>query len=210
MNTDISKNNNNDTPKVPCFKFETTPTADRLRELRSQTKLSQSEFAEQIGIPIQTYSQWETGRRNPPSYVVDMIEKLMKLDWYAPGKHTNVKRLARIFDEEFAAIGCPIPALNRVKVVRSVDELGEQHYYITAGELSPKYIKAMQYWLNTPVDEEYIEEFAVRRTECESHEDFLDLRSQMLITKQDTWLAEYKEAIKEIIDDYKSRHSDQK
>ena len=32
MNTDISKNNG--TPEVPCFKFESTPTADRLRELR--------------------------------------------------------------------------------------------------------------------------------------------------------------------------------
>ena len=139
-----------------------------------------------------------------------MIEKLMKLDWYSPENRTNIRSLTRTFGNELAAIGCPIPIINRVKVVRSVDELGEQHYYVTAGELSPKYIKALQYWLNTPVDEEYVEEFAVRRADCESYEDFLDLRSQMLIAKQDTWLTEYKEAIKEIIDDYKSRHSDQK
>jgi len=37
----------------------------RLRELRSDEKLKQSEVAEKLKIPEATYSNWEQGRREP-------------------------------------------------------------------------------------------------------------------------------------------------
>lgn len=46
----------------------------RLKEIRETTGLSQKAFAEYLHIPIRTYEQWEAGKRNPPSYLVDLIE----------------------------------------------------------------------------------------------------------------------------------------
>ena len=47
-----------------------------IRELRECTGLSQNKFAAMFGIPAATVKDWEYGRRNPPSYVVDMIKEL--------------------------------------------------------------------------------------------------------------------------------------
>lgn len=40
---------------------------------RKEMKLSQAKFANKFGIPIGTYVQWESGRRKPPQYTIDMI-----------------------------------------------------------------------------------------------------------------------------------------
>lgn len=49
-------------------------TAIKIRRLREVTKLSRREFAEHIGIPLRTIEDWESGRRNPPEYVIELIE----------------------------------------------------------------------------------------------------------------------------------------
>ena len=46
----------------------------RLKEVRETTGLSQKSFADYLHIPIRTYEQWEAGKRNPPEYVVELIE----------------------------------------------------------------------------------------------------------------------------------------
>lgn len=44
-----------------------------IKELRSSTGLSQTKFSERYGIPRRTLEDWETGRRTPPEYVLDML-----------------------------------------------------------------------------------------------------------------------------------------
>lgn len=50
----------------------------RIKELRLQTGLSQSKFANMFDIPIATLKDWEQERRNPPSYVVTMIKTILE------------------------------------------------------------------------------------------------------------------------------------
>ena len=49
----------------------------KVRELRMQVGLSQSKFADMFEIPVSTLKDWEQERRNPPEYVVKMIERIL-------------------------------------------------------------------------------------------------------------------------------------
>ena len=53
----------------PVVAPTTTPgrTADATyaRRVRSQTRLTQAEFAARIGVPIETVRNWEQGKRSP-------------------------------------------------------------------------------------------------------------------------------------------------
>lgn len=49
-----------------------------IKALRSQTNLSQSKFANAVGIPVRTIQKWEQGERVPPDYVVKLIEYFLK------------------------------------------------------------------------------------------------------------------------------------
>ncbi len=42
-----------------------TPDASYARRVRSQTRLTQAEFAARIGVPIETVRNWEQGKRSP-------------------------------------------------------------------------------------------------------------------------------------------------
>ena len=53
----------------------------RLKEIRETTGLSQKAFAEYLRIPVRTYEQWEAGKRNPPSYLVDLIEYKIRAEY---------------------------------------------------------------------------------------------------------------------------------
>ena len=44
-----------------------------IKELRALTGLTQKEFSEQLNIPKRTIEDWETGKRVPPPYVVELI-----------------------------------------------------------------------------------------------------------------------------------------
>ena len=54
--------------------------AERLRELRRKTGLSQAKFAKKFGICLGTYEQWEIGLRKPPEYVVGMISLILEYE----------------------------------------------------------------------------------------------------------------------------------
>ena len=41
------------------------PDASYARRVRSQTRLTQAEFAARIGVPIETVRNWEQGKRSP-------------------------------------------------------------------------------------------------------------------------------------------------
>lgn len=42
-------------------------TADEIKAWRAALKLTQTEAAEALGVPVATYRQWEQGRRDPSS-----------------------------------------------------------------------------------------------------------------------------------------------
>lgn len=51
-----------------------------IKELRNQTGLSQSQFAKYFNIPVGTIHNWEQKISSPPQYVVEMIEKILRLE----------------------------------------------------------------------------------------------------------------------------------
>lgn len=48
-----------------------------IREICEKYNLSQTELSKRFGIPLRTVQNWHSGVRNPPPYVVAMIEKIL-------------------------------------------------------------------------------------------------------------------------------------
>ena len=53
---------------------------ERLKELRKELGLSQAKFAERFGIPLRTLQDWEYGKREVRSYIVDMMYRITELE----------------------------------------------------------------------------------------------------------------------------------
>lgn len=53
---------------------------ERLKELRKELGLSQAKFAERFGIPLRTLQDWEYGRREVRSYIVNMLYRIIELE----------------------------------------------------------------------------------------------------------------------------------
>ena len=51
----------------------------RLRELRLERNLSQSQMAEKLLVGKSTYANWEQGRREPSLYYLIMLSKIWKI-----------------------------------------------------------------------------------------------------------------------------------
>ncbi len=51
-----------------------------IREMRSALGDTQSEFAARYNIPFRTIQNWEAGVRNPPEYVINLLESRIKAD----------------------------------------------------------------------------------------------------------------------------------
>lgn len=52
-----------------------------IKELRLSARMTQREFAGYFNIPLRTIENWETGKRNPPEYLIELIRyKLKKED----------------------------------------------------------------------------------------------------------------------------------
>ncbi|MFZ5732828.1 MAG: helix-turn-helix domain-containing protein [Pseudomonadota bacterium] len=55
-------------PLVPVLPASPPPSRDRslsVRELRQRSHLTQCEFAERLGVPVETIRNWEQGKRQP-------------------------------------------------------------------------------------------------------------------------------------------------
>ena len=52
--------------------------ADRLRRIRRDTGLTQETFADRLGIGVQRYSAWESGRNHPPAE--DYVELAKRIE----------------------------------------------------------------------------------------------------------------------------------
>ena len=49
-----------------------------IKELRLSTRMTQREFAGYFNIPLRTIENWETGKRNPPEYLIELIRYKLK------------------------------------------------------------------------------------------------------------------------------------
>lgn len=52
----------------------------KIKELRKQTGMSQSQFATYFDIPVRTLQDWEQERRQPPEYLVRLMERLLRYE----------------------------------------------------------------------------------------------------------------------------------
>ena len=51
-----------------------------IKEIRAMTGLSQARFAEKYGIPKRTIESWEAGDRNPPPYVIKLLDRVIRYE----------------------------------------------------------------------------------------------------------------------------------
>lgn len=52
-------------------------TAERAKAIRKASGLTQAAFAEKYGIPKRTIENWECGQRDAPTYVLDLLERVV-------------------------------------------------------------------------------------------------------------------------------------
>jgi DNA-binding transcriptional regulator YiaG len=52
-----------------------------ITEIRNLTGLNKTKFAEFYKIPYRTVQDWEAGIRKPPSYLLDLLERVVKEDF---------------------------------------------------------------------------------------------------------------------------------
>lgn len=54
-----------------------------IKEIRNRTGTTQKNFAEMVGIPFRTISEWESGRRQPKEYLIRLLDFYVdKKGWY--------------------------------------------------------------------------------------------------------------------------------
>ena len=53
---------------------------NRPQEIRQVSGLNRAEFCRIYGMPIRTMEEWEAGRRIPPEYILDWLERIVKED----------------------------------------------------------------------------------------------------------------------------------
>ena len=51
-----------------------------IKEICEKYGLSQTALAKRFGIPIRTVQDWYSERRNPPDYLLRMMEELLEVD----------------------------------------------------------------------------------------------------------------------------------
>lgn len=64
----------------------------RVKAIRSELNLSQKELAEKIGTTVSAVSNWECGRNNPNSVMVQRLDKL------AGGYYLSPNTIQRLFE----------------------------------------------------------------------------------------------------------------
>lgn len=53
---------------------------NEIKKLRAELGLTQKKFGEKFGIPLRTVQDWEYGKREVKSYIVDMMYKIIELE----------------------------------------------------------------------------------------------------------------------------------
>lgn len=51
-----------------------------IKEMRELLGISRAEFSRRYRIPLRTLEDWESGKRTPPPYVINLLERIIKED----------------------------------------------------------------------------------------------------------------------------------
>lgn len=51
-----------------------------IKAIRSLAGLSQTDFAKKYGLPLGTLHHWEAGDRQPPAYLLKLLERVVRED----------------------------------------------------------------------------------------------------------------------------------
>lgn len=51
-----------------------------IKELRTSTGMSQSQFANYFGLSVRSLQEWEQGRKSPPTYLVGLLKRILVLE----------------------------------------------------------------------------------------------------------------------------------
>ena len=95
--------------------------SEKIKEIRKKTGLSRAAFSKNYGIPIRTIEYWEWGKHTCPSYVVELLDRVVSED-LAAGKLPG-----SVFDKN-----PPATVAERLKYLReevleiSLAQLGEK------------------------------------------------------------------------------------
>lgn len=63
-----------------------------IKEMRELLGISRAAFSREYKIPTRTLEAWESGERNPPGYVLELLERVVKED-YIQSVDEKMKRL---------------------------------------------------------------------------------------------------------------------
>lgn len=61
-------------------KAEAKTAGERIKRIRDMTGLSQQKFCNKYGIPLRTLQSWESGEREAPGYVINLLERAVRED----------------------------------------------------------------------------------------------------------------------------------
>lgn len=62
----------------------------KIKEIRKYSGLTQDAFSKKYNIPKRTLEGWESGKRNPPEYVLILLERVVQED--SEGEKNNMKK----------------------------------------------------------------------------------------------------------------------
>lgn len=62
------------------FPEKVSPDPLDFHEIRALSGLTQQAFSEKYGIPKRSIENWEGGKRNPPEYVISLLERVVRED----------------------------------------------------------------------------------------------------------------------------------
>lgn len=68
-----------DKAPIGCYFINEREVSDMtIKEMREKLGLTQELFSQRYGIPRRTIQNWESGKRKPPAYVIEMLENAVK------------------------------------------------------------------------------------------------------------------------------------
>lgn len=70
-----------------------------IKEIRTLTGLSQVKFCEKYHIPLNTFARWEQGKREPPDYLVELLEFKVREDLKNMSAEEFYEKMSRLKNE---------------------------------------------------------------------------------------------------------------
>ena len=62
---------------------------ERSEEIRAILGISRVAFSRKYNIPLRTLEDWDAGKKNPPDYVLNMLERVVNEDKDKEGEDMN-------------------------------------------------------------------------------------------------------------------------